>query len=128
MTEEDFSGGEQIVLEKPERGAKDGYLQSFFRARDQMGRLIAEGNGYTDPRIRLYMLNMISGITDDTIRENAFEIFDKEIKKINETVGLSADEKQQEIANFCCGKMMGHVIAWYDQFMGITHRLRLGEV
>jgi hypothetical protein len=128
VAEEDFSAGEQIVLEKPERGAKDGYLQSFFRARDQMGRLIAEGNGYTDPRIRLYMLNMISGITDDTIREQAFGLFDQEIKKITDRTDLSADEKQQEIANFCCGKMQGHVISWYDQFMGITHRLRLGEV
>ena len=127
MAETDTSNGEQIVLEKPERGAKDGYLSMFYNSSQQMNRVIAESNGISDHRIRLLTLKMIAGITDDTIREDAFEYFNMRIDEINKT-GKSADEKNQEIANFCCGEMQGHIVSFYDQFLGITHRLKLGSV
>ena len=125
--EEDVSGGENIVIDKPERGAKDGYLQMFFNSSIQMNRVIAESNGISDHRIRLLTLKMISGITDDTLRQKAFDYFNQKIAGINST-DKSADEKNQEIANFCCGEMQGLIVSWYDQFMAITHRLRLGRV
>jgi hypothetical protein len=127
MVQQDVSDGEQIILEKPERGAKDGYLGSFFVASQQMNRLIAESNGYSDPRIRLLTLAMISGITDDTIRAHAFKFFNDTINKINST-DKSVDEKNKEIADFCCGEMRGHVVSFYDQFVGISHRLKLGTI
>jgi hypothetical protein len=127
MVQQDVSDGEQIILEKPERGAKDGYLGSFFVASQQMNRVIAESNGISDHRIRLLTLKMIAGITDDRIRQDAFEYFDAKITEINST-SKSADEKNQEIANFCCGEMQGHIVAFYDQFIGITHRLKLGTI
>ena len=127
MAGEDYSDGEQIVLEKPERGAKDGYLQMFYNSSQQMNRVIAESNGISDHRIRLLTLKMIGGITDDTIREKAFQYFDARIKAITDT-NKSADEKNQEIANFCCGEMQGHITSFYDQFLGITHRLKLGGI
>lgn len=128
MAQEDVNNGEAIILEKPERGAKDGYLSAFFVSSQQMNRVIAESNGISDHRIRLLTLKMIAGITDDTIRQQAFEYFNKKIEAINNTPGKSADDKNQEIANFCCGEMQGHIVAFYDQFLGITHRLKLGNV
>ena len=128
MADEDYSNGEQIVLEKPERGAKDGYLSMFYNSSQQMNRVIAESNGISDHRIRLLTLKMIAGITDDTIREDAFRYFTDKINEINNREGPSAEEKNQEIANFCCGEMQGHITSFYDQFLGITHRLKLGRI
>ena len=124
---DDTTVAQSIEIDKPQRGAKDGYLQAYFQASQQMNRVIAESNGISDHRIRLLTLKMIAGITEDGIRKQVLEFFDTEIAKIENTSGLSADEKNQQIANFCCGEMQGHIVAWYDQFMGITHRLRLGE-
>lgn len=133
MVQTDTSDGESIILEKPERGAKDGYLSAFFNASQQMNRVIAESNGISDHRIRLLTLKMIAGITEDKIRKDAFDYFNQEIDNINhmkdkDGKALSADEKNQLIANFCCGDMQGFIISWYDEFMGITHRLKLGLV
>lgn len=128
MAEMDFANGEDITLEKPQRGSKDGYLQAFFNASQQMNRIIAESNGIADFRFRLYTLKMIAGITDDKIRKEMLEYFDQRISDINSLTDLTSDERNQKIADFCCGEMQGHIVAWYDQFMGITHRLKLGEV
>ena len=133
MAEMDFANGEDITLEKPQRGSKDGYLQAFFNASQQMNRIIAESNGIADFRFRLYTLKMIAGITDDKIRKEMFDFFEQELNNIlnmkdDEGRPLSTDERNQKIADFCCGEMQGHIVAWYDQFMGITHRLSLGTV
>ena len=128
MADMDFANGEDITLEKPQRGSKDGYLQAFFNASQQMNRIIAESNGIADFRFRLYTLKMIAGITDDKIRKTMLEYFDQRISDINNLTDLTSDERNQKIADFCCGEMQGHIVAWYDQFMGITHRLKLGEV
>ena len=128
MVEMDVANGEDITLEKPQRGSKDGYLQAFFNASQQMNRIIAESNGIADFRFRLYTLKMIAGITDDKIRKTMLEYFDQRISDINNLTELTSDERNQKIADFCCGEMQGHIVAWYDQFMGITHRLKLGEV
>jgi len=125
---EDASDGEAILLEKPERGAKDGYLQKFYNESNNLSGVIRESDGISDHRIRLMTLKMIGGITDDTIRAKTFEFFFNEIKKISENPEWSADKKNEEIANFCCGQMQGHITAFYDQFLGITHRLKLGGV
>lgn len=128
MAQEDVQDGEAIVLEKPERGAKDGYLSKWYNESNSLNGVIRESNGISDHRIRLMTLKMIAGITDDTIREKAFDYFYDEIETINSESGLSAEEKGQRIADFCCGRMQGHITAFYDQFLGITHRLKLGRV
>ena len=133
MASEDVVDGESIIVDKPQRGAKEGYLTSYFNSSQQMNRVIAESNGISDHRIRLLTLKMIAGITDDDIREKTFMFFSQELAKIEGLTNkdgerLSADEKNQKIADFCCGEMQGLIVAWYDQFMGITHRLRLGGV
>jgi hypothetical protein len=124
----DTDNGEGILVDKPERGAKEGYLSKYYNESNALNGVIRESNGISDHRIRLMTLKMIAGITDDTIRAQAFGYFEMRINKINDTPGISADEKNQLIANFCCGEMQGHIVSFYDQFLGITHRLKLGRV
>jgi hypothetical protein len=125
MVQQDVSDGEQIILEKPERGAKDGYLVTFFNSKTQLNRIIAETNGVD--RVRLMTLSMIASMTDDTIRQKTFDYFDMKINEINAS-DKSADEKNQAINDFCCGPMQGHITSYYDQFLGISHRLKLGTI
>lgn len=129
MPEEiDVNTGENIILEKPERGAKDGYIQRYYGSSATMDSVIRDSNGIADHRIRLLTLKMIGSVTDDTIRETMFQYFEREIEKINKMPDTSTEEKNQRIADFCCGRMQGHIIAFYDQFLGVTHRLKLGRV
>ena len=130
---EDFTLADSITVDKPERGSKDGYLQTYFNTSLQMNRLIAEGNGISDPRIRLLTLKMISGIADDGIRKKTLDYFFQKITDImqeKDSAGklLSMEERNQKIADFCCGEAQGMILAWYDEYMGITHKLRLGKV
>jgi hypothetical protein len=134
LAQEDVSNGENIVLEKPERGARDGYLNTWYNERRGLDSVIVQSNGISDHRIRLYVRAMISGIVDDTIRAKALEYFDAKIKEIHEMKDgesqrlLSVDQQNQLIADFCCGEMAGHVSSFYDQFVGVSHRLKLGKV
>ncbi len=118
---------DEITLEKPERGAKDGYLQTYFNMKSQMGKIIMDSNGIGDHRIRLFVLNEISSITDDTTREKLINILNEKIKSIKDQ-NLDAAVENQMIADFCVGEMQGQVTAFYDEFLGITHRLKLGTV
>jgi hypothetical protein len=129
----DVADGESIILEKPERGAKDGYLNLWYNERRGLDSVIIQSNGISDHRIRLYVRAMISGIVDDDIRKESLDYFDdkiKAIKTIKDESGrlLSVDEQNQMIADFCCGEMAGHVSSFYDQFVGVSHRLKLGKV
>jgi hypothetical protein len=134
MANVDVADGESIVLEKPERGAKDGYLNTWYNERRGLDSVILQSNGISDHRIRLYVRAMISGIVDDDIRAKALQYFDDKIKEIREMKDdetkrlLSVEEQNQLIADFCCGEMAGHVSSFYDQFVGVSHRLRLGKV
>lgn len=117
---------EQIItLDKPQRGAKDGYLQLFFVSRQQMGRIISdENNSATDFRIVTYTKYMISSITDDTIRYNVK-------KKYEDLLNAIKDEHLDNQAQFdkivdASMEILGDVTAFYDEFMGITHRLKVG--
>ena len=122
-----YADASGIVIDKPERGAKEGYFTMFINSNQQMNRVIAESNGISDHRIRLLTLKMIGGITDDTIRFQMFKYFNDKISEIKAT-NRSIEEQNQEIADFCCGEMQGHIMAFYDQFIGVTHRLKLGRV
>jgi hypothetical protein len=133
MSDLDVANGENIVLEKPERGARDGYLTTWYNERRGLDSVIVQSNGISDHRIRLYVRAMISGIVDDDIREKALQYFDDKINAIKAEKDengrlLSTDEQNQKIADFCCGEMAGHVSSFYDQFVGVSHRLKLGKV
>lgn len=117
---------EQIItLDKPQRGAKDGYLQLFFISRQQMGRIISdEYGGATDYRIVTYTKYLISSITDDTIRANVMEKYKTTLDKIKNK-NIDNQAKFDEIVDASMD-VLGDVTAFYDEFLGVTHRLRVG--
>ena len=121
-------GEEQIItLDKPQRGAKDGYLQLFFVSRQQMGRIISdEYGGATDYRLVTYTKYMISSITDDTIRETVRKKYNDKLHEIKQTSSDNQDRFDKTVE--ASMEIMGDVTAFFDEFMGITHRLKVGVV
>jgi hypothetical protein len=119
---------EQIItLDKPQRGAKDGYLQLFFVSRQQMGRIISDENaGVTDPRLVTYTKYLISSITDDKIRYNVMKKYKDLLEEIKGE-GIGNEEKFDKIVDVSM-EVLGDVTAFYDEFLGITHRLKIGVV
>lgn len=119
---------EQIItLDKPQRGAKDGYLQLFFVSRQQMGRIISDENtGVTDHRIVTYTKYLISSITDDEIRFTIMKKYKENLAEIKQRP-IDNQAKFGEIVDVSM-EILGDVTAFYDEFLGITHRLKLGVV
>lgn len=117
---------EQIItLDKPQRGAKDGYLQLFFVSRQQMGRIISdESGGATDFRIVTYTKYLISSITDDTIRETVRKKYNDKLGEIK-VKNLDNQQRFDETVEVSM-EILGDVTAFYDEFLGITHRLKIG--
>lgn len=117
---------EMPEMNTPQRGSKDGYLQLFFLSRQQLGRIIENMQAVTDPRIVVYTRFMISSITDDTLRADAEDLFEEELVKI-EKLEISNDKKGEMRLQLCM-QIQGDIVAFYDQFLGISHRLRVGLV
>jgi hypothetical protein len=117
---------EQIItLDKPQRGAKDGYLQLFFVSRQQMGRIISdESGGAIDFRIVTYTKYLISSITDDTIRETVRKKYNDKLGEIK-VKNLDNQQRFDETVEVSM-EILGDVTAFYDEFLGITHRLKIG--
>jgi hypothetical protein len=127
MTEGEFSEG-VITLDKPQRGAKDGYLQLFFVSRQQMGRIISDAEGgVTDNRIVTYTKYLISSITDDTIRKTVMTVYKERLDAIKKQKDLGNEAKFEQIMDVSM-EILGDVTAFYDEFLGITHRVRIGTV
>ena len=124
---EETGSTEPIQLEKPQRGAKDMYLARYSSSCQMFDRIVVESNGIRDHRFRLMVLRQIAMITDDDKRKELMEYFDQKINEI-QGKGKDVDTTNQLIADFCCGEMSGHITAWFDEFMGITHRLTIGKV
>jgi len=108
----------------PRRGSKDGYLQNFFLLRQNAGHIIMQAESYSDPRILLMTEFLISGVTDDNQRDELFQAIDQIYQDNIDMEGpdLTEEEKARIFAR-CCMRVIGHVTAWYDEFLGITTRL-----
>lgn len=116
-----------IISDKPGYGVKDGYLMLYYKTHDRLAGIIAESNGTSDHRIRLYTRMMISMFTDDDIRKATFVFFDARIAKITKETS-DVEERNQKIADFCCGEMLGLITSYFDGFLGITHKIVIGSV
>jgi hypothetical protein len=116
-----------IISDKAGYGVKDGYLMLYYKTHDRLAGIIAESNGTSDHRIRLYTRMMISMFTDDDIRKRTFEFFDARIAEITKET-TDVEERNQRIADFCCGEMLGLITSYFDGFLGITHKIVIGSV
>ena len=119
--------GRGVATDKPQRGIKDGYMELYYRTHDKMAQVIADSAGAPDHRIRSLTLYMISMFPDDNIRVKTFEYYQKRIADITKDIA-DVEERNQAIADFCCGEMCGHITSHFDMYMGITHRIVIGSV
>jgi len=109
----------------PTRGAKEGYLGLYFASRQQLGVVIGNLQGVSDRRLEVFTRFMISGVTDREVR-------DKMRTRLNELLKEAGDRQDAEdraraaIAAYM--EVLGEVTEWYDDFLGITHRLVIGTV
>lgn len=116
---------EIIEFDRPTRGSKDGYLQLYFVSRQQLGRIISDPDqSSTDHRIVTYTKFLISSITDDDIRGAVKEKYLNLIKETKEK-DMDNEQRHEELINACM-EILGDVNAFYDEFLGISHRLRVG--
>lgn len=115
-----------IDLGIPKKGGKEGYLFLFFTARQQIGSLIAHMEGITDPRLEVFTRYMISSITDAETRSEILDEMDRQLDEIGrERTGV---EERARAAMVVYMDALGAVSDWYDDFLGITHRLVIGTV
>jgi hypothetical protein len=116
---------ESISLNTPQMGGKDGYLQLFFLSRQQFGRIIEEAGGPSDKRLLMFTRFMISSVVNDVIRAS----LEDEISEIEKEVALLGTNEERAEALFVeLMRIQGDVSAYFDQFLGISHRLRVGTV
>lgn len=115
-----------IDLGAPLRGGKDGYLQSYFMARQIFAQMLATTGTIKDPRISIYTDFLISMITDREDREQIYAQKSQYFKEnLNGLADPSEDEKAQATAEACM-KVLGDVTSWFDEFLAITHRQTYG--
>jgi len=124
MADEEIS---TISFDRPKRGSEDGYLQLFFIQMREYGKMISDPNASpTDKRLITFTMFLISHITDDNIRQEVREIY---LSKLDEIANMQLDNeaKSSEVVAASMG-IVGDVVAFFDEFMGITHRLEIGVV
>lgn len=120
MPEEDI-----IEFDRPTRGSKDGYLQLYFISRQQLGRIISDPDqSPTDRRIITFTKFLISSITDDTIRDNVRVKYRGLLQDIKQK-DIDNEQRHEEIVDASM-EILGDVNAFYDEFLGISHRLKVG--
>lgn len=125
MTRDASSPGgiEDFDFGTPQRGTKEGYLTTFFNNRMHVAHLITQYQGISDIRIQIMTMYLISTITDDTERKKLSDAFQSDLEAVE---GEKTAEKRALKANRVCMEYMGKVSSWYDEFLGITHRLTFG--
>jgi hypothetical protein len=70
---------------------------------------------------------MISLIAHDNIRYTAEGKFDDAIRYANSRKDLGLDERNEMILRICA-TMCGNLTAYVDQFKGLAHQLKVGEL
>jgi hypothetical protein len=114
-------------LNRPEASAKDEYLFLWTRYETDLSGLICNSDIKFDPRIPRMVRFMISLIAHDAIRYSTEERFDLAVQYTNSRKDLSLDEKNEEIIRICA-TMCGNITAYIDQYRGIAHQLKVGEL
>lgn len=110
------------------RGSRDGYFFLWLDLNKKYAEIVVSmENKRYDPRLPRIIRQMIATITDDSIRLFAWNMFDKTINQIRNDKSLKTEESKTDLIMDMCDILLGELWAYYDQFMGVTHRLRAGE-
>jgi len=114
-------------INRPQRGSRDGYFYLWLELNKQYGEITnsMQGGRY-DPRIYRKVRHMIATITDDSLRLYAWNLLDGTLNQIKKDTHLMTVEQKNDAIMDLCDVILGEVWSFYDQFMGVTHRLRVG--
>jgi hypothetical protein len=120
-------GAEGLKTGIPLKSAPDAWLINVFNGLTRMDFIIQTLQGYTDPRMYLFVRNLIIKIPEDNIRENLLRALDNEIIRINALPDLSNEEKglHRIIAS---QNAAGSVVAYFDEYVGISRTLVIGKI
>jgi hypothetical protein len=123
MTEEPRS----FNMNRPEANAKDEYLYLWQTYEIALAHLICGSDEKFDPRIPRMVRFMLSLIAHDSIRYAAELQFDKAIEYANNRKDIGLDARNEMIVRICA-TMCGNLTAYVDQFKGLAHQLKVGEL
>lgn len=119
--------GRSFNLNRPEASAKDEYLYLWQQYELNLANLICTSDAKFDPRIPRMVRFMISLIAHDNIRYSSEQRFDAAIRYANNRKDLTLDERNDMILRICA-TMSGNLTAYIDQFKGLAHQLKIGEL
>jgi hypothetical protein len=127
----DASGqARQFDLSRPQGFAKDEYLFQWKMATDTVFELLRKNNNNRNTRdIVMTVMFAISLIAHDDLRRQQEILFHMAIDYINNipTARMTADQKADEIMRVCA-ITMGNLTSYVDQFRGLAHTLKVGEL
>lgn len=115
-------------LNRPQGYAKDDYLWQWKVANDTIFGLIARNNGNQNTRdIVMTVMFSISLIAHDDLRRKQELLFHTALDYINDMPDWSANRKAEETIRVAA-ITMGNLTAYVDQFRGLAHTLKVGEL
>jgi hypothetical protein len=114
-------------LNRPEATARDEYLYLWQTYEINLAHLICNSDIKFDPRIPRMVRFMISLIAHDEIRYLAENNFDAALTYANSRKDLSLDERNEMILRISA-TMCGNITSYIDQFKGLSHQLKVGEL
>jgi hypothetical protein len=114
-------------LNRPQGYAKDDYLFQWKMSTDTVFDLIRRNNNNKNPRdIVMAVMFSISLIAHDDLRRQQEILFHAAIDYINK-MPITADQKSDEVMRVCA-ITMGNLTSYVDQFRGLAHTLKVGEL
>lgn len=117
-------------LNRPQGYAKDDYLWQWKVANDTVFDIIRKNNNNQNTRdILTSVMFSISLIAHDDIRRKQEILFHAAIDHINNLPPsvMAETQKSQEILRVCA-ITMGNLTSYVDQFRGLAHTLKVGEL
>ena len=128
----DVSSGtpRQFDLNRPQGFAKDDFLSQWQMSNYTVFELIRKNNNSRNNRdIVLAVMFSISLIAHDDLRRQQEMLFHAAIDYINALPNsrMTADQKADEVMRVCA-ITMGNLTSYVDQFRGLAHTLKVGEL
>lgn len=120
-------------LNRPQGYAKDDYLYQWKVATDTVFSIIQKNNGNQNTRdVVMAVMFSISLIAHDDIRRQQEILFHAAMDYINgakdnEGKPYTASQKSDEVLRVCA-ITMGNLTSYVDQFRGLAHTLKVGEL
>lgn len=124
------SSNRMFDLNRPQGYAKDDYLYQWRIANDTVFGIIQRSNGAQNTKDIVYaVMFSISLIAHDDIRRKEEMVFHAAMDHISRIPSsqMTQAERNDEIMRVCA-ITMGNLTSYVDQFRGLAHTLKVGEL